>query len=57
MTAKMLLGPVMGDVEGLVLTPADRVRLMHPLMGGVGLPEVAREQARLAGVLAVTSPD
>jgi len=35
MTAKMLLGPVMGDVEGLVLTPADRVRLMHPLMGGV----------------------
>ena len=35
MTAKMLLGPVMGDVEGLVLNAADRVRLMHPLMGGV----------------------
>ena len=35
MTAKMLLGPVMGDVEGLVLTEADRVRLLHPLMGGV----------------------
>ncbi|MCA2999866.1 MAG: beta-N-acetylhexosaminidase [Rhodocyclaceae bacterium] len=31
----MLLGPIMGDVEGLVLTAADRQRLMHPLMGGV----------------------
>jgi beta-N-acetylhexosaminidase len=31
----MLLGPIMGDVEGLVLTEADRQRLMHPLMGGV----------------------
>ncbi len=35
MTAKMLLGSVMGDVEALTLTDADRVRLMHPLMGGV----------------------
>ena len=35
MTTQMLLGPVMGDVEGLVLTEADRERLMHPLMGGV----------------------
>jgi beta-N-acetylhexosaminidase len=33
--SKQLLGPVMGDVEGLVLTEADRKRLMHPLMGGV----------------------
>lgn len=35
MTTQMLLGPIMGDVEGLVLTAADRQRLMHPLMGGV----------------------
>ena len=35
MKTQILLGPVMGDVEGLVLTDADRARLMHPLMGGV----------------------
>jgi beta-N-acetylhexosaminidase len=33
--ANMPLGPVMGDVEGLILTDADRARLLHPLMGGV----------------------
>lgn len=29
------LGPLMVDVEGLVLTEADRHRLMHPAVGGV----------------------
>lgn len=32
---QMLLGPVMGDVAGLTLTPQDEANLMHPLMGGV----------------------
>ncbi len=31
----MSLGPVMLDVEGLVLTDADRKRLLHPQTGGV----------------------
>lgn len=31
----MTLGPLMLDVEGLALTPADRVRLADPLVGGV----------------------
>jgi beta-N-acetylhexosaminidase len=31
----MTLGPVMLDVEGTTLTPADRQRLKHPLVGGV----------------------
>ncbi len=35
MTTNMLLGPVMGDIAGLELTGADKIRLMHPLMGGV----------------------
>ncbi len=35
MAQNLLLGPVMGDVEGLELTASDITRLMHPLMGGV----------------------
>jgi len=31
----MSLGPVMLDVEGVALGPADRERLLHPLAGGV----------------------
>lgn len=31
----MSLGPVMTDVEGLVLTESDRNRLLHPQVGGV----------------------
>ena len=34
-TARLPLGPLMLDVEGLVLNDADRRRLSHPLVGGV----------------------
>ena len=29
------LGPVIVDVAGLALTPEERTRLQHPLVGGV----------------------
>ncbi len=31
----MSLGPVMLDVQGKMLTPEDKLRLMHPLVGGI----------------------
>ena len=33
--ARLPLGPVIVDVAGLELTDAERVRLRHPLVGGV----------------------
>jgi beta-N-acetylhexosaminidase len=61
MTTQMLLGPVMGDVEGLVLTDADRERLMHPLMGGViffarNYANPAQIAALAASIRALRSP-
>lgn len=53
MTTPMLLGPVMGDVEGLELTDADVKRLMHPLMGGVIL--FARNYANPAQLIKLTA--
>ena len=53
MTTQMLLGPVMGDVEGLELTDADVKRLMHPLMGGVIL--FARNYANPAQLMKLTA--
>lgn len=34
---RLLLGPMLIAVEGLALSPADRARLTHPLVGGVVL--------------------
>jgi beta-N-acetylhexosaminidase len=57
----MTLGPLMLDVEGLALTPADRTRLLDPLVGGVilfsrnfaALPQV---RALVAEIRALRSP-
>ncbi len=35
MTSSLPLGPLMADVAGTALTPEDRQRLIHPLVGGV----------------------
>lgn len=35
MNSPVTYGPLMIDVEGLILTDADKRRLMHPLVGGV----------------------
>ena len=35
MSAQLMPGPVMIDLEGRSLTASDRRRLLHPLTGGV----------------------
>ncbi len=49
----MMLGPLMIDIEGTALTPADRELLRHPLVGGVIL--FARNYAEPAQVEALTA--
>ena len=51
--AAQLLGPVMLDVAGLVLTDEDRGRLLHPLTGGVIL--FARNYASPGQIAALTA--
>ena len=48
-----MLGPLMIDIDGTVLTPADRELLRHPLVGGVIL--FARNYAEPAQVLELTT--
>jgi len=62
MTANLPLGPVMVDVAGHALTDAERVRVLHPLVGGVIL--FARNyaspdqlKALTAEIRAVRSPE
>jgi beta-N-acetylhexosaminidase len=51
--AEIPRGPVVLGVEGLVLTPADRERLSHPLVGGVIL--FARNYAERTQLAALTA--
>ena len=48
-----MLGPLMIDIEGTALTPADRELLRHPLVGGVIL--FARNYAEPAQLVALTT--
>lgn len=53
MSAALPLGPVMVDIEGSALSPADRKRLLHPACGGVIL--FARNHASPEQLAALTA--